>query len=128
MSPGTMYDKQALTYAVNEHYLNLWAAKIEVACSNSNGKPIGDMVEAPVETYWQAKTEREDVARARYRSAVELDDEALVASVASRTESATLDIFASAPDALDIELANRVLVTSISVQYGACSSSAVPAL
>jgi AcrR family transcriptional regulator len=50
--------KQALFYALNERYLNALAEKVENACRAQHGASIDQMVEAPVTTYWDAKTER----------------------------------------------------------------------
>lgn len=57
------------------------------------------MVEALVDTYWRAKTERADVTRALYRSVVEIDNEAMVEAFATRVDAATAAMLASATDA-----------------------------
>lgn len=119
VSVGTMYQyfphKQALIYALNERYLEALAGKIEVICHAHHGAPIGRMVEALVETYWRAKTERADVTRALYRSVTELDNEALIEAFASRVDAATAAMLASASDATfaDLEGVNLTLVTVI---------------
>lgn len=119
VSVGTMYQyfphKQALIYAVNERYLARLAEKIEATCQASYGQPAELMIEALIDTYWKAKTERPDVTRALYRSVVEMDNEALLAEFATRTDAATTAMFSNASDATfaDIASVNRVLVTVI---------------
>lgn len=76
------------------------------------------MVEALIETYWQAKTERADVTRALYRSVTELDNDALIRSFAARADRATEAMFASARDvALLSDVAGTNLALT-SVIYG----------
>lgn len=121
VSVGTMYQyfphKQALLYALNERYLDLVAARVEAACKARHGAPTAEMIEALVTTYWQAKTERSEVTRALYKSAVELDNEALIEAFAKRVDAATVAMLESAPDAnyADIDLVN---VTLLSVIFG----------
>lgn len=119
VSVGTLYQyfphKQALFYALNEHYLEELAARIESACQAENGSSIAQMVEALVTTYWNAKTERSDITRALYRSVAELDNEQLIVMFAHRVDAATEAMFASATDAafLDLPTVNLTLLTSI---------------
>jgi AcrR family transcriptional regulator len=119
VSVGTMYQyfphKQALIYALNERYLGKLAEKIEAACRAFSGRPVDQMVEALIDTYWKAKTERPDVTRALYRSVVEMDNEALIAEFAKRTDAATTAMFSNASDARFANIAsiNRALVTVI---------------
>ncbi|WP_240476776.1 TetR/AcrR family transcriptional regulator [Geminicoccus roseus] len=119
VSVGTMYQyfphKQALLYALNEHYLDRVALRVEAACREHRGASTAAMVEALVAAYWEAKTERSDVTRALYRSVVELDNESLVEAFAQRLDTATLAMFASASDAAgrDLTLANTTLLSAI---------------
>lgn len=119
VSVGTMYQyfphKQALLYALNERYLDVLAAKIEKACEAEHGAPLARMVEALVSAYWDAKTERADVTRALYRSAVELDNAALIEAFAARMDRATSAMLATAPDAAfdDLTLVNATLLAVI---------------
>jgi len=119
VSVGTMYQyfphKQALLYALNERYLDMVAERVEAACLQHHGATTKAMVEALVTTYWQAKTERSDVTRALYRSAVELDNEALIDAFAKRTDAATMAMLESAPDAnyANIGLVNVALLSVI---------------
>lgn len=119
VSVGTMYQyfphKQALIYALNERYLEALAARIEIMCHAHHGKPLDVMIEALIDTYWRAKTERADVTRALYRSAVELDNEALIEMFATRVDAATRVMLASAPGATfaDLETVNLTLLTVI---------------
>lgn len=119
VSVGTMYQyfphKQALLYALNERYLDIVAGKVEKACQELRGASTPEMVEALVATYWQAKTERRDVTRALYRSAVELDNEALIEAFAQRVDAATTAMFVSASDATydDLALVNATLLAVI---------------
>ncbi len=121
VSVGTMYQyfphKQALLYALNERYLDLVAERVERTCRQHHGASTAVMVEALVTAYWEAKTERSDVTRALYSSAVELDNEALIEAFARRMDVATTAMLRSAPDAhyTDIVLVN---VTLLSVIFG----------
>ena len=119
VSVGTMYQyfphKQALFYALNERYLDVLAARIEVACLERHGAAIGQMVESLVTTYWRAKTERPEVTRALYRSVVEIDNEALIAAFASRVDAATAAMLATASDATfaDLPTVNLTLLATV---------------
>lgn len=119
VSVGTMYqyfpNKQALVYALNERYLETLADRIEATCRACHAAPINRMVEALIETYWRAKTERPDVTRALYRSVAEMDNAALIDSFARRVDAATTAMLASATDASfpDLRSVNLTLVTVI---------------
>jgi AcrR family transcriptional regulator len=119
VSVGTMYQyfphKQALIYALNERYLEVLGEKIEATCQAQYGQPIGPMIEALIDTYWRAKTERAEVTRALYRSVVEMDNEALIEAFAARVDTATMAMLASARDARfpDLESVNLTLLTVI---------------
>lgn len=119
VSVGTMYQyfphKQALLYALNERYLDRLADRVEETCSNLHGKSTADMVEAVVTVYWQAKTERSDITRVLYSSAVELDNEALIQAFALRMERATSAMLVTAPaaDYPNLDLVNNTLLSVI---------------
>lgn len=119
VSVGTMYQyfphKQALLYALNERYLDIVAQRVEKACRAYRGAFTAEMVETLVTAYWEAKTERSDVTRALYRSAVELDNEALIEAFGRRVDAATSAMFASAADAVegDRRLLNTTLLAVI---------------
>jgi AcrR family transcriptional regulator len=119
VSVGTMYqyfpNKQALVYALNERYLDALAERIEAACAVHEGAPLAGMVEALIDTYWQAKTERADITRALYRSVAELDNDALLHAFAARADAATTDMFASASGVAlaDVKKTNLTLATVI---------------
>lgn len=119
VSVGTMYQyfphKQSLIYALNERYLEALAARIEATCAAHRENSMASMVEALIDTYWTAKTERADVTRALYRSMAELDNEALIDAFAGRVDAATLAMFASAsdPPSIDLEGLNLTLLTVI---------------
>jgi AcrR family transcriptional regulator len=119
VSVGTLYqyfpNKQALLYAVTEQYLGVVAASIEQACREKLGEPIGQMAEALVEAYWQAKIVRCDVTRALYSIAALVDTADLVEAFSKRIERATEAMFASASDATfsDLETVNLTLLMSL---------------
>ena len=119
VSVGTMYQyfphKQALLYALNERYLDRLAARMEAVCLAHHGATTTAMIEALVTAYWDAKTERSDVTRVLYSSAVELDNEALINAFASRMARATRAMLATAPNAsyADLELVNSTLISVI---------------
>ncbi|WP_420962265.1 TetR/AcrR family transcriptional regulator [Brucella sp. IR073] len=121
VSVGTMYQyfphKQALIYALNERYLDVLAGKIEATCRANQGAPTGQMVEALIDTYWHAKTERAEVTRALYRSVAELDNEALIAAFARRVDAATTAMLASATDAVFVDL-DGINLTLVTVIFG----------
>lgn len=119
VSVGTMYqyfpNKQALIYALNARYLDVLAERIEATCRDQHGAAIERMIEALVDTYWRAKTERADVTRALYNSVAEMDNDALIQHFAERTNTATQRMLDSAADARfqDPEMTNLTLVTVI---------------
>lgn len=121
VSVGTMYQyfphKQALLYALNERYLDRLAERMEKVCLDHHGNSIPDMIAALVNGYWEAKTERSEVTRALYSSAVELDNEALIDAFARRMDAATGAMLESAPivNYADIDL---VKITLLSVIFG----------
>lgn len=121
VSVGTMYQyfphKQALLYALNERYLDVLSEKIEATCLAHHGSRLDVMIGALIETYWRAKTERADVTRALYRTAVELDNEAMIESFGGRVDAATLGMLASASDWKGEELAT-VSLTLVTVIFG----------
>lgn len=119
VSVGTMYQyfphKQALLYAVTERYLDGIAARLEEACLDQHGRPIGRMAEALVHAYWDAKIARCEVTRALYLVAAEVDTSPLTEAFSKRVEMATAAMFATAPDATfaDLEIVNLTLLTSM---------------
>jgi AcrR family transcriptional regulator len=119
VSVGTMYQyfphKQALLYALNERYLDRLADRVEAVCLSHHGKPTAAMVAALIEAYWDAKTERGDVTRVLYSSAVELDNEALIEAFAHRMDKATAAMLATAPNAAyeNLDLVNATLLSVI---------------
>jgi AcrR family transcriptional regulator len=125
VSVGTMYQyfphKQALFYAVNEHYLDALAEKLENVCKAQHGALIDQMVQALVSTYWNAKTERPEVTRALYQSVVELDNQPLIEAFSHRIDEATAAMFASASNAV---FADRptVILTLLTTVFGTVRS------
>ncbi|WP_411642095.1 TetR/AcrR family transcriptional regulator [Loktanella agnita] len=121
VSVGTMYqyfpNKQALVYGLNERYLDKLAARIEATCEAQSGAPLAQMIDALIDTYWKAKTERADVTRALYRSVAELDNAALVHDFAARVDRATEAMLASASDAVFADV-TRTNLTLAAVIYG----------
>ena len=119
VSVGTMYQyfphKQALFYALSERHLDVLAGKVEAACQAQHGRTIGRIVEALVDTYWNAKTERPEATRALYRSVVEIDNQALIEAFAARVDAATSAMLASASDAAFTVLAtvNLMLLATV---------------
>lgn len=71
VSVGTMYqyfpNKQALVFALNERYLRALAERIEATRAALEGARMASMVEALIETYWEAKMERADVGAVSLR-------------------------------------------------------------
>ncbi|MGY6704821.1 TetR/AcrR family transcriptional regulator [Roseinatronobacter sp.] len=121
VSVGTMYqyfpNKQALVYALNARYLDALAARIEATCREQSGAPLAQMVEALIQTYWTAKTERADVTHALYRSVAELNNDALVHAFAERVDRATTQMFSGACDAVFTD-ASRTNLALVTVIYG----------
>lgn len=119
VSVGTMYQyfphKQALLYALNERYLDRLAERVEATCSSLHGKATSEMVTGLIEVYWEAKTERRDVTRVLYSSAVELDNEALIEAFARRMDRATAAMLGTAPNAsyTEFDLVNATLLSVI---------------
>ncbi len=121
VSVGTMYqyfpNKQALIYALNERYLEVLAERIETICLAHHAAPINRMVEALIETYWRAKTERPEVTRALYRSVAEMNNAELIETFARRVDAATTAMLASATDATFPDL-RSVNLTVVTVTFG----------
>jgi AcrR family transcriptional regulator len=119
VSVGSMYQyfphKQALLYALNERYLDRLAERVEQACLSCHRAATQVMVETLVNAYWDAKTERAEVTRALYNSAVELDNQALIDAFARRMDLATMAMLKSAPDAEypNLDLVNTTLLSVI---------------
>ncbi|MBB5606484.1 MULTISPECIES: TetR/AcrR family transcriptional regulator [unclassified Janthinobacterium] len=119
VSVGTMYQyfphKQSLFYALNERYLEALAHEVETACQAQHGAPIGQMVEALVTSYWNAKTARPEVTRALYRSVVELDNESLIAAFSRRVDMASAAMLASTSDLPfhDLPTVNLTLLATV---------------
>jgi AcrR family transcriptional regulator len=107
--------KQALLYGLNDRYLTRLAERIEALCAEQRGQSFETMIKALIDTYWLAKTERADVTRVLYRTAVELDNEALIEAFAARVDAATTAMLQSATDAssTDMRSINRTLTTVI---------------
>jgi len=121
VSVGTMYQyfphKQALLYALNKRYLDMVAERVERTCQQLHGATTAAMVEALVTSYWEVKTERSEVTRVLYNSAVELDNAALIEAFAARMDAVTMAMLCSAPNAHYSNLA-IVNVTLLSVIFG----------
>ncbi|MGG1947408.1 TetR/AcrR family transcriptional regulator [Trinickia sp. NRRL B-1857] len=118
VSVGTLYqyfpNKQALFYALNERYLEALAERIECACLAQHGGPIETMIQALVDTYWKAKTERADVTRALYQSVAEIDNGPLIEAFGRRVDAATTAMFASSKTVVEnLATVNLTLVTTI---------------
>lgn len=121
VSVGTMYQyfphKQALLYALNERYLDRLAERMEATCLGQHGQPLAAMIEALVNAYWDAKTERSDVTRVLYQSAVELDNAALIEAFAARMDAATAAMLKSAPEVRRRE-SGIITTTLLAVVFG----------
>ncbi|MCF6369697.1 TetR/AcrR family transcriptional regulator [Rhizobium halophilum] len=121
VSVGTLYqyfpNKQSLLYALNEHYLDVVAVKVETCCARMQGACLADMVEELVGVYWQAKMERADLTRALYRSVAELDNDALIEVFARRTNAATEAMLRTASDARHSDT-TLVTTTLLAVIFG----------
>lgn len=119
VSVGTMYQyfphKQSLFYALNERYLDALAKRVEETCQSQRGAPIGQMVEALIMTYWNAKTERVEVTQALYKSVVELDNGSLIEAFAHRVDASAGEMFGSASDAVFADLSAVVLTLLTSI-------------
>lgn len=121
VSVGSMYQyfphKQALLYALNERYLDLLALRMEKTCLENHGRDTASMITALVDTYWEAKTERSDVTRVLYQSAVELDNAALIEAFADRMDAATAAMLESAVD-YNRRDSRVVITTLLAVVFG----------
>ncbi|ECP9614814.1 TetR/AcrR family transcriptional regulator [Salmonella enterica] len=125
VSVGTLYQyfphKESLVYALNERYLQALAEKIEATCQRHQGSRVGEMVEALIDTYWRAKTERVEVTRALYLSVAELDNKPLIDAFARRVDTSTSTMLASATDVSFADL-HAVNLTLLTVIFGAVRS------
>ncbi|MCJ7874011.1 TetR/AcrR family transcriptional regulator [Phaeobacter sp. J2-8] len=122
VSVGTMYqyfpNKQALIYALNARYLEALAERIEATCQSQHGAAINQMIDALIDTYWRAKTERAEATRALYKSVVEMDNDALVQRFAARTNEATRAMLISAPN-VQFRSPDITHLTLVTVIFGA---------
>jgi AcrR family transcriptional regulator len=121
VSDGTMYQyfphKQALLYALNERFLDRLTECTEAVCMAHHGMTTPAMIKALINAYWDAKTERSNVMRVLYSSAVELAHEALITAFAERKDRVAKIMLATAPNAnyAGLELVN---CTPLSVIFG----------
>jgi AcrR family transcriptional regulator len=103
VSVGTMYQyfphKQALLYAVLEQYLEYVVVAVEEACMRLAGVPLGEMSDALVQAYLDAKLRHMPGSLALYAVAADLDTAALVADVLQRVDQAIEHLLQSTPDA-----------------------------
>lgn len=119
VSVGTMYqyfpNKEALMYAVTERHLNDVAQRVERACIEQHGAPVGAMAEALVVGYWQAKTARCYLTRAVYLVAEDVKTGALIEQFYERVEHITTAMFTTANDAhyAELKAINFTLLTSL---------------
>ena len=119
VSVGTMYqyypNKHALLYALTERYLDNVADSVEQACRAQHGLPLHQMAEAFVQAYWHAMIARCGLTRAVYQIAAEVDTSPLIEAFSVRVETATVELFASAPDArfANLPLVNLTFLTSL---------------
>jgi len=104
VSVGTMYQyfphKQALLYAVLDHYLEHVVIAVEEACVRFAGAPLETMTHGLVQAYLDAKLRHMPGSLALYAVAADLDTEALVADVLSRVDRAVGELLQSASDAV----------------------------
>jgi AcrR family transcriptional regulator len=102
VSVGTLYqyypNKQSLLFAVLSEHLDKVASAVEVACDQSRGKPLAEMIRAVVEAFLAAKLERTDISMALYKSAAEVDGPELIKRVSLRSRKALESVLHTAPD------------------------------
>jgi AcrR family transcriptional regulator len=103
VSVGTMYQyfphKQALLYAVLDHYLEDVVLAIDAACVRHEGASLAEMSDGLVEAYLDAKLRHLPGSRALYVVAAELDTANLVNHVIERVDDAIKRLLATASDA-----------------------------
>lgn len=103
VSIGTMYQyfphKEALLYAVLDHYLAGVVVAMEAACARLEGAPLDDMSDGLVHAYLEAKLRHLPGSRALYVVAADLDTASLIDDVVQRVDHAMMGLLASAPDA-----------------------------
>ncbi|MEG3111175.1 TetR/AcrR family transcriptional regulator [Pantoea sp. T14] len=121
VSVGSLYqyfpNKQALFFALNDHYLDHLAGRIEKVCETLQGAPYTQMVQGVISEYINIKTERYDVTCALYRAAAEIDVSDIVESMCRRIEVASEGMLASASDAKFQNLSS-LNVTLLNVLFG----------
>ncbi|OPB00392.1 hypothetical protein BFW87_01470 [Pseudomonas fluorescens] len=119
VSIGTMYqyfpNKEALLYTVTERHLNAMAERLRFACAEQHGATVGNMAEALVVAYWQAKTAQCYLTRAVYLVAEDVKTGALIEHFYQHVESMTTAMFSTAVDAdyADLTAVNFTLLTSL---------------
>ena len=102
VSVGTLYQyfphKRSLLFAVLGKHLDVMADAVHTASVGLHAQPIAVMIDGLVQAYLNAKTSNVATARALYRIANELDTTDMIATIAKRVHTATLQMLDSAPD------------------------------
>jgi AcrR family transcriptional regulator len=103
VSVGTMYQyfphKEALLFAVIQHYLDEVADAVEQACERNLGQPLDLASDARVQAYVDAKSVNPDVSRALYLASSDLNVAGLVNVALKRFQNAVVPLLESTPDA-----------------------------
>lgn len=102
VSVGTLYqyypNKQSLLFAVLERHMNTMFEAVDVACKDSRGRPMADVVHHVAEAFVDAKMARSDVSKALYRIAAEIDGPAVVRNAFGRSARSLEAALKAAPD------------------------------
>ena len=102
VSVGTLYqyypNKQSLLFALLKQKLEEVSVAVEVACRQSHGKPLAEMMRHVVHRFVDAKMTRADISTALYRISAHVGGPELVKRVELRSTAALATMLASAPD------------------------------
>ena len=103
VSVGTLYQyfpqKQALLFALLQRHLEAVAEVVTATCTCCLGMSLGDMSDALVKGFLEAKTKDIAATRALYMVAAELDTDDLLGTIAQRNHAAIRTLLLSAKDA-----------------------------
>lgn len=122
VSVGTLYQyfphKEALLYAIIEHYLSQVAEAVEESCNQNLGQPLAVASDALVSAYILAKSKDAEASRALYTVSSDVDVADLVNATFKRLHDAGGRLLRSCPH-VQFENVDEVTFTLMAAVTGA---------